>query len=194
MSYADTVCVIEEVLDLPTCEELIRISEAGANFRPSVIRDADTPHDDSETIDRARRSSDSTVIGFGTLSCVDVIYEKITKLIGCDISQLEPMQVVRYGPGDRFQPHHDADGKLRRTKTVLVYLNDQFDGGYTYFPMIETAIQPLAGAALIFDNIDATGKVIPESLHESTTIEKGIKYVCNIWVHEIYSDSDDIAS
>lgn len=186
LSYADTLCVIEEVLDPRTCDELIRISETGAKFRPSAIRATETTDDESEKVDRVRRSSDSIVIDFGAFAFIDAVYEKITRLIGCEISQLEPMQVVRYGPGDRFQPHHDADDTLRRRKTVLVYLNDRFDGGYTYFPMIETAIQPLTGAALIFDNIDLAGELIPESLHESTPIQSGVKYVCNVWVHDEY--------
>lgn len=58
---------------------------------------------------------------------------------------VEPMQVVRYLPGQFYMPHHDffsnstkyateVNNGSNRFATVFVYLNDVPDGGQTMFP------------------------------------------------------------
>jgi hypothetical protein len=82
----------------------------------------------------------------------------------------------------RFNPHLDTNSKLNRKHTLLVYLNDNFSGGETYFPELMLKVSPSTGKALHFLNEDRNGKIIPLSLHAGLPVQNGVKYACNIWV------------
>lgn len=92
---------------------------------------------------------------------------------------LEDIQVVRYAPGGKYEPHYDAkecDGKglpacvpgRHRIANLLVYLNDGFGGGQTVFPRIDggKSIVPEKGKAVFFWVSDAeSARVYNETLH-----------------------------
>ena len=48
----------------------------------------------------------------------------------------ERFQVLRYGPGQRYGPHLDGQGRFA---TAFLYLNDGYEGGGTYFPFVPNA-------------------------------------------------------
>ena len=65
----------------------------------------------------------------------------------------EGIQVLEYQPGQKYRFHHDAatDKKLteyERKVSVILYLNEGFEGGGTEF--IHTALKPKPGYAIIF--------------------------------------------
>ena len=65
----------------------------------------------------------------------------------------EGIQVLEYEPGQRYRYHHDAatDKNLpeyERKLSVILYLNDGFEGGGTEF--IHTALKPKPGHAIMF--------------------------------------------
>jgi hypothetical protein len=61
-------------------------------------------------------------------------------------------QVIRYRPGGHYCAHADAAlDQEDRYVTVLCYLNDDFEGGQTSFPYLNSlSIQPQSGKAIIF--------------------------------------------
>jgi 2OG-Fe(II) oxygenase superfamily len=109
----------------------------------------------------------------------------------------EQVQVVQYRPGDYFRPHYDerpnpfrfiTNGKpTGRYATLLVYLNDDYEGGYTRFPQISegpTVVQPKKGKAILFRNLNPdNGRCLYQSYHEGTEVLSGKKYVLNLWIH-----------
>ena len=65
----------------------------------------------------------------------------------------EGIQVLEYEPGQKYNFHHDAatDKNLpeyERKLSVILYLNDGFEGGGTEF--IHTALKPKPGHAIMF--------------------------------------------
>jgi len=76
---------------------------------------------------------------------------------------------------------YDAVADQRSRLTFLVYLNDDFEGGYTTFytpgPMagrLEARhIAPRAGSVLVFPHGGDCGSLV----HEGSTVERGAKYV-----------------
>lgn len=68
----------------------------------------------------------------------------------------EFVQVLRYGPGEKYDPHHDwfadasnqADGG-QRVATVMIYLSACI-GGETVFPKLGLAVAPSLGRAVGF--------------------------------------------
>jgi len=104
-------------------------------------------------------------------------------------------QVVRYDPGDYFGPHFDAGRDVstswlgQRKLTVLLYLDDDFEGGATSFPEIDVEIAPAAGKATLFHNLQplaggADAVPHPLSLHAGMPVTRGVKHVVNVWIRE----------
>ena len=84
---------------------------------------------------------------------VQDIYDKLSNIIGIDKDHFEQLQVVRYKPGQLYKEHWDACWEKdkcqdfvkrggNRYATFLLYLNDDFEGGETYFPLRNIKIKP----------------------------------------------------
>jgi hypothetical protein len=127
------------------------------------------------------------------------ISDRVAKLTNTNIKQQEILQVVKYNENGYFTDHFDACGRNAefckkmteyfngkdRLYTVLIYLNDDYEGGETVFPNINKIIKPEKGKAVVFKNIDHNDKIITQSLHRGNPIIKGVKYICNKWIHSI---------
>jgi predicted 2-oxoglutarate/Fe(II)-dependent dioxygenase YbiX len=109
---------------------------------------------------------------------------------------LEPPQVLHYEVGQRFEPHYDffdpalpghvqnLTGHGQRTSTFLIYLNDDFDGGETDFPILGQSHKAPAGGALWFYNTQASGTPDRRTLHAGLPPTRGEKWLLSQWVRE----------
>ncbi len=83
----------------------------------------------------------------------------------------ERLRCYRYEPGQRFASHYDGafqrNPRERSWLTFMVYLNEEFTGGETDFPMQQIKVTPRTGMALLFQH---------HVLHEGCTVRSGIKY------------------
>ena len=84
-----------------------------------------------------------------------------------------PLQAVHYHAGGFYRPHLDNYPGSRRFVSVVCYLNDEFDGGGTYFPHLKFRVNPRAGKVVIFD---AT------LLHGAEPVKGGEKSILIGWV------------
>ena len=104
----------------------------------------------------------------------------------------EQLQVARYNQTQEYKQHYDAcveqcdrdkRERIPRRATMLVYLTDDFEDGYTHFPIINERVRPRRGDAVLFYNSDAdTGAEIPDSLHAGEPVRSGTKWIANCWV------------
>jgi prolyl 4-hydroxylase len=82
----------------------------------------------------------------------------------------ERLRFYRYKPGERFRWHTDGFYRQpsgeRSLLTLMVYLNEVDEGGWTEFETI--SIYPIAGQALVFDHM------LP---HQGAEVIAGRKYV-----------------
>jgi prolyl 4-hydroxylase len=121
---------------------------------------------------------------------------RISRLLNTPANHHEVLQGVVYGKGDYFIQHHDyisddvpqwADEMERggqRVQSILIYLNDDFDGGGTTFPLLELTVKPMKGMLITWTNINDKGACNPYTLHASTAIEHGEKFVMTTWIRE----------
>jgi len=65
----------------------------------------------------------------------------------------------------------------------MVYLNDSFKGGHTFFPTIDLSIKPEKGKAILFWNIDNNENIPKEALHAGLEVESGEKWIVTVWDH-----------
>ena len=174
---SESVTQIPDFFGEQECKEIIDFSESRKDYRKSMILDdaGVTKIDDT-------RTSYSINLSPAELGLYETLRNRAADFLRVPISHIEGLQCVRYAEGQQFFPHWDSNNKLNRRHTLLVYLNDDFNGGETYFPELMLKVTPERGKALHFLNEDLDGNVIQYSLHAGLPVKKGIKYACNIWV------------
>lgn len=97
--------------------------------------------------------------------------------------------INKYSEGQYMGPHVDwNESNSDITYTIVVYLNDNYEGGELYFvdPAIELKIKPLAGSIVMFPS------TLPY-LHQSCTITKGRKMlITHHWKNDSLSQTNPI--
>jgi hypothetical protein len=123
-----------------------------------------------------------------------VVKARIAATIGVPTGALEPPQVLHYAVGEQFAPHRDyldpslpgqaADVASRgqRVATFLIYLNSDFEGGETDFPLLARSFKGGAGDAVYFANVDPAGAPDPRTLHAGLAPRSGEKWLFSQWV------------
>ncbi|MEL6318788.1 MAG: 2OG-Fe(II) oxygenase [Pseudomonadota bacterium] len=129
------------------------------------------------------------------LALMDV-ERRMAALGGRGVANAEPLTILFYGPGERYNPHidyfepdgGDADAELaragQRDKTVLVVLRDRFEGGATRFTEAGVEWRGGQGEALVFDNLDADGRPNPRSRHAGMPVTAGAKALASLWLRQ----------
>jgi hypothetical protein len=91
---------------------------------------------------------------------------------GCDrVGLTHALRVYRYQVGQHFGLHRDQsyaeDGHISQL-TLLLYLNEDFEGGQTDFPELKQTITPQTGHVLLFQHM---------LLHSGAHVTAGAKYL-----------------
>jgi len=158
--------------------------------KPSTIDSKESPVTLKENV----RSSNSAHLGKSRDDIVKNIEKKAAEYTKLNTNYIEPLQVVVYEKGQKYNPHYDffsPDSNEiinigNRTKTMLVYLNDLPDnaGGNTFFPKLNLKIKPKARDAIYFENMN-DGELNYDTLHAGEEIlNNSKKYAINIWFRE----------
>ena len=128
------------------------------------------------------------------------IFHKISKLIDLSKYELEDLQIGHYHPGQYYQPHYDQCYNINeescqkfcnndgpRVKTILIYLNDNYQGGETNFPLLQQKFKLNQGNALLFENTNIQEKQVHQlALHQGTELVSGEKWIANVWIQKSY--------
>lgn len=134
-------------------------------------------------IDQKQRQSETAFLSLDDPKIRDIALRFVKEE---DLEKCEELQVVRYKPGGFFNPHQDADCKQenKRKYTVIISLNDDYEGGYTDFPVLDRSYRLVKCDALMFDALDTWDRITPHALHGGTPVISGEKWICNLWIHQ----------
>jgi prolyl 4-hydroxylase len=133
------------------------------------------------------RTSDTAVFPWvGENPAVHALNRRIAAASATDPRQGEPLQILRYRPGQEYKPHTDAIPGLenQRILTMLVYLNDGFEGGETKFIHAGLTISPRRGEGLLFHNVGPNGELDPTVKHAGLPVTSGVKLLASRWIRE----------
>jgi prolyl 4-hydroxylase len=120
--------------------------------------------------------------------------ELICRALGEPAAHGENLSLLHYTPGQQFAAHCDwidptnpARSKElelsgQRIKTLIVYLNEGYEGGETVFTRVGWRFKGKRGDALMWDNVDTGGSVDPRTLHEGTAPRSSDKFVLSKWM------------
>lgn len=196
------LAVLFDLLSIDECDALI--DAARARMAPSMVIDEDnvgaTAHQ--------HRTSSGTHFSAGEFRVADEVQARIMDMVGLPIAHAEPLQVLRYGPGEEYLPHFDffevdetgdpqPEGGLpgvdrfgQRVATVICYLSAVESGGETVFPEAGVEVLPEAGCAVYFTYLDEHGVLDPMSLHGGAPVHAGEKWIATQWCrHRPYRES-----
>jgi len=148
---------------------------------------------DSTSGRRIRDPMRTNTVALIELWLSDLIYyalcARIASATGDPINHQEPPNILNYRPGQTYQAHFDFinpdvpffQNELlvqgQRTKTPLIYLNDDYEGGATTFPKADCAYKAVSGDLLVLHNTCANGEPDPQSLHIGSPPTSGEKWV-----------------
>lgn len=177
---------IKNFLNKKECDYIISLINNN-NFKSQVIGSKG-----KSIYENSRTSSTSNLLI--TDEVVISVHKKISDYLNIPIENGESLQGQMYKPGEYFKPHQDAfSGNSyeahagtagNRTHTLMIYLNDDFEGGETRFTNINKSVLPEVGKAVFWKNIDENKNIIPESMHEGCEVTSGKKYIITSWWRE----------
>lgn len=141
----------------------------------------------------------NTGMGFSVVDTdlvIQLTHARIAAAIGLPVMQQEPTNILHYTVGQQYRPHFDYldPGEAhfarelqqvgQRVATVLIYLNDDYEGGETAFPRLDWSFKAKTGDALVFWNVTPDGRPDPKTLHAGTPPTRGEKWLFSKWVRD----------
>ena len=115
---------------------------------------------------------------------IHALNRRLAAASGTGVEQGEPLQVLRYRPGQQYRPHFDAIPGLanQRVATALVYLNEDYEGGETCFVRSGLKVKGRRGDAIVFRNTTDEGRADPASEHAGLPVTAGVKLIASRWI------------
>jgi prolyl 4-hydroxylase len=140
------------------------------------------------------RTSNGMFFQRGETGIVSQLEERIARLVRWPLDHGEGLQVLHYGPGAEYKPHHDyvAPGEPgtptiltrggQRVGTLVIYLNEPERGGATIFPEVPLQVVPRRGNAVFFsyERPDPSTR----TLHGGAPVLAGEKWIATKWLRE----------
>ena len=180
----------KKILQPIECDYII--ARSVAHLQPSKVID---PAEANAIQAHFRTSEGATLLPANLDLPLISMMRSLSKLTHKPVSHGEFLAMLRYAPGHEYKPHHDyleqdrddyskIEQSGQRALTVLIYLNDGYEGGETNFPQLNLSYKGAAGDCLAFQNCDDAGDGIAESLHAGLPVKLGEKWLATLWVRQ----------
>ncbi len=169
------------------------IGLAAPRLHPSMVFD---PTSNQMIRDPYRLSSNMTFWPEDQDLLVCAVSEAMCVAAGYPRENGEMLSLLHYVPGERYEPHFDClvDGQMganeelqrsgQRPSTVLLYLNEDYEGGETRFCHPDYSYKGNSGDAIHFESILSDGTIDDQSLHESVEVTSGRKWIASMWIRD----------
>lgn len=182
------VIVFGGLLSHEESDELMALSRD--RLKRSEILNPETGDD----VIHADRTSEGTFFKRGANPLCLRIEARIAALLNWPVENGEAIQILRYGPGAEYRPHHDyfdpawpgSAGPLKRggqrVASLVMYLNTPARGGATTFPESNLEIGAIKGNAVYF-SYDRPHPMT-RTLHAGAPVLEGEKWIATKWLRE----------
>ncbi|HZJ72431.1 MAG TPA: 2OG-Fe(II) oxygenase [Planctomycetota bacterium] len=189
LSLQPRIAMLKRLISPGACDWLIALA------RPHLERQQTLDPESGEKVDHSARTNSGAELLPGRFdSVVAFVRARVAAVAGVSTGNLDTSQVLHYAVGEQFAPHYDFlstqhPGYARqvaewgqRAYTVLIYLNDDFEGGETYFPRLERGFKGRKGDALLFWNVTPEGAPDRLTLHMGAAPTRGEKWLFSQWI------------
>ena len=185
-----TVKSFKELVPVELCHHLIGVSAPGM-YVASVIN----PKTGAPEADPQKDCMQRIFLPMEMDIASHVVRVRMAASAGMTIEHGEYLQVLLYSPGQVFVPHLDGfegtpesnSDLLRggqRVKSVLLYLNDNYEGGETHFCVMNEKIKGDEGEAIVIHNVLDDGTLDDQSVHEAFATTEGTKWIASLYMRE----------
>lgn len=159
------------------------VEAAAPSMRPSFVVD---PHTGQQVPNPIRTSSATAFPFVDENPAIHALNRRLAAASGTDFRAGEPLQVLRYAPGEQYRQHSDAlphvAPEQQRILTFLVYLNEDYEGGETSFPELGLKLKGRIGDGLLFRNAMPDGGMDQRVIHAGLPVTRGLKHVASRWI------------
>ena len=178
--------VLGGLLSEQECDEMIELA------RPELQRSTTVEPDSGGDMVHPDRTSFGMGFRRGEHPLCRRIESRIARLLDWPLDHGEGLQVLNYGPGAQYKPHHDyfdpampgSDVLLRRggqrVASVVMYLNTPERGGATLFPEAHFEVAAVKGNAVFF-SYDRPHPMT-RTLHAGAPVQAGEKWILTKWL------------
>ena len=178
--------VLGGLLSDEECDALIALA------KPKLARSTTVDPDSGGDLVHADRTSRGMFFRQGENALCMRIERRIARLLDWPIENGEGLQVLNYGPGAEYKPHHDyfdpatsgSSVTLRRggqrVASVVMYLNTPERGGATVFPDAHFEVSAIKGNAVFF-SYDRPHPMT-KTLHGGAPVRLGEKWIMTKWL------------
>lgn len=176
---APRIVRVDEFLTTDECAFLIELAE------PRMKRSMIFSEEQQRFVEDPIRTSDLAAFpAIHEWPFVRAINLRIARATETAVECAEPLQVLKYGPGQEYRPHYDSRLGIEnpRVITAIIWLNDDFAGGETCFDELGIAQRGAPGDLLFFANTLADGSPDPRSRHAGAPVTRGFKYLASRWI------------
>jgi hypothetical protein len=177
------------LLEPALCDWLI--DTARGRLRPAMIYSGESVGDKVDDM----RTNSVAVLNLACMDLINVVLQcKIAAACRMPIDNLEGPTVLRYKVGEQItnhydyinprSPHYQTEIATRgeRVITFLTYLNDDYDGGETDFPVLKLRHKGNRGDGLLFCNALPSTQTDDRSLHAGLPPTRGEKWLLSQFV------------
>lgn len=182
------IVVVEHFMSAAECDWLIQRGRPGLG--PALVYRGSSQ---ARAVD-TRTNSEVAFGIFNADAMLSLIRERMSAAAGAPTSCFEITKLLHYEPGQQFALHADfiqpntpelvkeVQVRGQRAATLLVYLNEGYEGGETDFPRIGFRFKGKRGDAMVFSNIDAAGAPDYASVHAGLPPLQGEKWLLSQWI------------
>ena len=189
LSQEPRIALARRYVSAPLCDWLIRLGQP--HLGGATIYDADSGNLRSDD----RRTNAAAPYGLEVIDTVIAfVRARVSALANVSIGGLETSQLLHYRVGEEFAAHcdfldpgnpghaRDIAANGQRALTVLIYLNDDYEGGDTTFPDIGRSFKGRKGDLLVFWNLTPDGAPDWRTRHVGTAPTRGEKWLFSQWI------------
>lgn len=181
LSDSPEILLFPSLFSPAECDFIIKA--AAPALQPSFVIDPFTGRE----VPNAVRTSEGAAFPFVDENpAIHALNLRLAAASGSEVRAGEPLQVLRYSPGQQYREHSDAlpgvAPREQRVLTFLVYLNEDYEGGETAFPRIGLKVSGRRGDGLLFRNSTPGGEPDPLALHAGLPVVSGVKHLASRWI------------
>lgn len=187
-NLGNDILLLENLLEPETCDHLIEVAEFCQFEAATILIGAvNTEIRNNGILPLDRRNPIQKSANDLVMTRIQVIQEALFQVYGVQFPHAEPCSILRYSPSQHDKRHIDnillssrfkevEEGIPTRDVSIVGYLNDDFEGGETFFDRQSVKVRPHKGSAIVFPSYYTHP-------HQSLPVTRGRKYSWTSWLY-----------